>query len=159
MTTEYVTITDTGKRRTSSSSAEETDKANGGSAITLNGVELSVEDNAMLNSNPVIAKYSTASDSATRWASGEVDTIGTEKPKWRARGLLSVDSATDMALVKALRWLAKTKGYKTLAGDLPDWSDGLDNSSTVSVHVESVKIRHSSNSNLIEYDIDMVETE
>ena len=157
--TDTVIITDTGKRRTSSGSAEETDRANSGNAFTLHGVELSVEYSAMLGTNPVLGKFSTAGDAATKWAFGEVNTIGFQKPKWVARGLLDDTNATDLAKVQVLRDLARTKGYKTLAGDLPDWSDGSDNASTVNVHVSSVKIRHVSRHNHIEYTIEMFETE
>jgi hypothetical protein len=157
--TDFITITDTGKRRTSSASAEETDKANSGTTITVYGAELTVEDSSSLNTNPVIGKYSTPTDAATKWAFGEVDTIGVNKPKWTARGLLDQDDSSQMALVKALRELSRTKGYKTLGGDLPDWTDGVDNGSTVNVHVKSVKIIHQSNSNLIDYTIEMYETE
>lgn len=158
MATDFVTITDTGKRRTSSASAEETDIANSGSAITLQGVELTFGQETMLNDDPSVGRYTTSSDATTKWNHGEVDTLGVNKPTWKARGLIKFASA-NMAQIKHLRDLGRTKGYKTLSGDLPDWMDGNDNASTVSVHVKSVKIRHNSNNDIIEYDIDMVETE
>lgn len=157
--TDVVTITDTGKRRTTSVTAEETDIANSGTTITLKGVELTVDDKALLDTNPVLSKYASSSDSGSKWAYGEVNTTGMEKPKWIARGLLRDTDTTDMALIKALRDLPRTKGYKTLGGDLPDWTNGADDASTVNVHVSSVKIMHRSRSNLIDYTIEMFETE
>lgn len=157
--TDSLIITDTGKRSTASASAEETDKANSGTAFTLQGVELTVNYESSLNTTPVLGKFATAGDAATKWDFGEVSTIGFHKPKWTARGVLDDRSATDMAKVAVLSDLPRTKGYKTLGGDLPDWVDGSNNASTVNVHIKNVKIIHKSKSNIVDYTIEMYETE
>jgi hypothetical protein len=152
-----ITITDTGKRRTTSSSAEETDKANSGSALTLYGVEVNYQNEAILNTNPSLAKLSAGA--ATMFAIGETDHLGIKRPKWTIRGVLDDTSSSHMAVVKVLRDLPRTKGYKTLSGDLPDWMDGTDNASTVNVQVSNVNIQHYSAHNIINYTIEMFETE
>jgi hypothetical protein len=155
--TTSIIITDTGKRRTTSVSAEETDKANSGSAFTLKGVEVSLEENALLNTNPAVLKLS--GGAATMFGAGEVDHLGIQKPKWTMNGILKDSDATDMAKVKVLRDLVRTKGYKTLGGDVPDYVDGASNSSTVNVRIESVKLTHRSNSDIIDYQITAYETD
>lgn len=156
--TTVVTITDTGKRRTSSASAEESDLAYGGSAIELKGVELSYEESALLNSNPVISKYSTPSDQTTAFTHGEVDHIGIGQPMWTVRGVLDLNTSFDRTTIQFLRQLPRTKGYKILSGDVPDHIDGVKDASTVNVRVQSVRMIHRSNSNLIDYTIKMIET-
>lgn len=155
MTTSII-ITDTGKRRTNSGTAEETDKANNGSAITLFGVELSLNEEAILNTSPVVNKYSVGAD--TMFASGEVDALGIQTPKWTVRGILRDNNATDMAKVKMLRDLVRTKGYKTISCTLVDWLDGSANSSTLNVRVGSLQVNHRANTNIIEYSFGMFET-
>lgn len=156
VSTDSIQITDTGKRRTSSVSAEETDKANSGSAINLNGVEITLDESSVLNTNTSLNKKG---GDALMFSIGEVDHIGIEKPKWVIRGELDFTSATDKAKIKMLRDLVRTKGYKTLSGDLPDWLDGSDNSSTVNVRVESVRLIHNVGRSVISYQMSLIETE
>lgn len=157
--TTTITMTDTGKRRTSSSSAEETDIANSGSAITFFGVELSLAEKAQLNTGSPVGKLSNSADAGSKFTSGEIDHLGIDNPVWNMRFILRDDEATDMALIKHMRDLIRTKGYKTLSGDLPDWTDGTSNSSTVNVRVVGYQALHRSNSNIIECNIQLVETQ
>lgn len=157
MATAFITITDTGKRSTASSVSEETDIVNSGSAMTLGGVEIVVEDGAIINTGASFAKLS-GSDT-TMFAVGEVDHLGTKKPRWTIRGTLSDKNASDMAMVKKLRDLTRTKGYKTLGGTIPDWRDGVLNSSVVNVRIDSVAITHQSSSSIINYSIIAFETD
>ena len=155
--TAVITITDTGKRRTTSVSAEETDKANSGSVYTMRGVEVTYEENAILNTGASVGKLS--GGSATMFASGEVDHLGIHKPKYTLRGVLSDKSATDLAIIKVLRDLVRTKGYKVLSGTLFDWIDGSANSSTINVVFASMTLNHRANNSVIEYSITAYETE
>ena len=155
--TDSISITDTGKRTTSSGSAEESDLVNSGSAVSLFGVEVSVEDVCIMNTTPTIGK-TTSGSATTMFTYGQIDVLGTHQPKWTVKGVLRSDNSTDMAKVKMLRDLPKTKGYKTLSGDLADWSDGSDNSTTVNVFVEKVTLIQFSTHNIIQYTITMYET-
>ena len=157
--TTVIIITDTGKRTTSSASAEETDIANSGAPITLKGVELTYEERAILNTNASVGLLSTPADAGSKYGVGEVDHLGNNKPKWTARGKLEDDKATDLAFIKLFRELDRTKGYKTLGGTVPDWIDGIANGSTVNVHVDSFTLQHRSNSNIMDYTIAMFETD
>ena len=74
------------------------------------------------------------------------------------QGVLRDDNATDRLTVGMIVDLVRTKGYKTLAGDLPDLVDGADDSSTVNVQVGDLKMLHRSSSNIIEYTLTMLET-
>jgi len=156
--TTMITITDTGKRSTASGSAEETDMANSGSAITLYGVEVTLEENALLNTNASVSKMASA---VSKFSFGEVDHIGIAKPKWTIQGVFNDDnaSATHLGMIKILRDLNRTKGYKTLLCDLGDWSDGSANSSVVNVCIAGVTMHHRANSNIIDYQISAYETE
>jgi hypothetical protein len=156
--TQYITIKDTGKRQTTSSSAEETDIVNSGTIITLFGVEVVLEYKAVLNKKPVVGKTE-GGDPAKKFVSGEVDQFGIEKPKWTIRGILNFDDSTDRSTIQHLKELVMTKGYKELGGDLPDLVDGVDNDSKVNVRVEDVKMQHRSNSNIIDYSITLWETD
>jgi hypothetical protein len=156
--TTAITITDTGKRRTSSASAEETDLVNSGSSITLSGVQISLDQKALLNTAPSIGKLTTPSDAGTKYANAEVDVLGMSVPAWQIQGRLDLDNSTDRGLLQDLRELTQTKGYKILTGDLPDLIDGSDDASSVNVHVSSVKLIQLANSNIISYTISMMET-
>ena len=156
--TNFITITDTGKRRTSSGVSEETDIVNSGASLTLYGVEISVDYKTVLNNNPSLYRLSDNTDTGSEWTFGEVDANGIEQPKWSLRGVLNYKVSADRLNLGKLLQLAKTKGYKQLGGDLPDLADGSENSSKVNVHVESVKIIHNSNSSIINYTITMYET-
>lgn len=149
-----VTITDTGKRSTSSGSAEETDKANSGTAITLYGVEFTSEEGAILNTAPVLGKLSGAS--GTMYVPGEVDHLGIQTPKITLRGVLSLSVSNDVNTIVKLRHLVRTKGYKLLAGDIPNALYG--GSGLCPVRIERVSFSQSANSNLINYTITMFET-
>lgn len=155
--TKSVSITDTGKRTVGGSDVEE--KSNSGSAINLFGVQVSLEEGAVLNTGSALGLLSTPSTQTSKFAFGEVDHIGVKKPKWTLAGILRVDNATDMANVKKLRDLVKTKGYKQLTGDLADWSDGTADDSTVNVRIEGVQFIHKSSTNILEYKITCFETE
>lgn len=111
-----ITITDTGKRRVSSSSAEETDKVNNGSAVTLHDVEVTFKIASSTNESPVPSK--TISDSGVNaWTWGEVDVNGVVNPIWIIRGILETHDSNDLTLFGQLVDLVRTKGYKTLSGN------------------------------------------
>lgn len=157
-TSSAITITDTGKRRTTSASAEETDLANSGSAIALAGLQVTLDEACLLNTNPSLSKLTTPSDGGSKFKIGEVDSIGINIPKWTLVGILDLNVSADRALLQHLRDLTRTKGYKTLSGDLPDLIDGSDDSSTVNVRLQSVKISQRAKSNVIDFTISMFET-
>lgn len=154
--TTTITITDTGKRRTSSGTAEETDLANNGSAITLYSVEVTVEEKAILNTNPSIGLLRSGDTSAFTY--GEVDIAGIEQPRWTIRGVLDDTNSAHLLMIKVFTDLCRTKGYKMLSGDVPDARNGAIDSSTVSVRFETFVPRHTSDNNIIEYTLTGYET-
>jgi len=156
--TTALTITDTGKRRTNSVTAEETDKVNGGVALTLPGVQITLSQKTNLNLAPAIGKLSTPSDGGSKFANSEIDILGVQIPTWQVQGVLDLNNSVDRGLLQDLRELTQTKGYKILTGDLPDLIDGVDDSSSVNVHVSTVKIIQLANSNVINYNLMMMET-
>lgn len=154
-----ITLLDTGKRRTTSSSAEEVALANEGSALDLYCSEISVNDEALLQTNPVIGKYETSGDETTAFAFGEVDQIGFGIPKWVLRGVLDFKKTNDKLTVGKLRRFAKTKGVKTISGDLPDLIDGVDNDSVINVRIKSVQIKHIAGDNILVWQMVAHETD
>jgi hypothetical protein len=151
-----VTITDTGKRRTNSAVAEETDKANNGTAISLHGVDSSYSIKALLNTASSIGKLS--GGETTQYTNGEVDHVGVTQPRLSIRGVLNIKSNADMLVLKEVVRLAKTKGYKTVVGDLHYAVTGWGGSTPINVRVESVDVTQRSNSNIIDYNINCYET-
>jgi len=156
--TSTITITDTGKRRTSSVSAEETDIVNSGSSISLHGIQLSLDEGALLNKSPAISLLSTPSSAGTRWAMGEIDLAGIKNSIWTIAGVLNLDSSTDRTTLNHLRLLTKTKGYKILGGDIPDLVDGADDNTTINVHVSSFKVEQQAKHNILAYTLTLYET-
>lgn len=155
--TTQVVITDTGKRGTDSASAEETDLANSGSSITLNDVEVSFTMQALLSDANSMNKYVDGNQNKM-YDYAEVDHAGIMNPVWTIKGVLDITSSTDMEAVKQLIQLVRTKGYKTLGGTLPDWVDGLNNSSTVNVRVKEFRPKMSSKGSVMNYDLVLVQT-
>lgn len=156
--TAVITITDTGKRRTNSVSAEETDIVNSGSSITLYGTQLTLDVAALLNTSPAIGKLNDNSDNGSKYAYSEIDHLGSDTPKWILQGVLDLNSSSDRTTLSYLRDLVRTKGYKELGGDLPDLIDGTDDSSSINVRIISIRIAQQAAHNIITYTINMVET-
>lgn len=156
-TTTNVTITDTGKRRTTSSSAEETDIVNSGSAVILYDVEVTFEIKALTSRPDSVGKLVNGSETKM-YDYAEIDHIGITNPLWTIRGMLDQTNSADMQKIKQLIELTRTKGYKTLSGTLPDWVDGVSNGSTVNVRVMSFTPIMRANSSVIDFTLKLVQT-
>jgi len=152
-----VTITDTGKRRVSDSTATET-KANNGNPFTLCGVSLSYGINTLLNNTPYLAY----------WNYNEVDKTGFENPTITITGYIDMnDNKFDiMTLIE----FAKSKGVKILTGDFFSAiteSTSPFKDSTIYVRVVSLQFSQQTlreyatgkyEDNLIEYNLSLVQT-
>jgi len=109
-----IKITDTGKRAVGDLAAQETDIANSGAAIELKSVEITMEQEQMMNIDPAIAK-TVSNDSAKMFTWPDIDVTGVDFRKWTIRGVLDSTSLTDMQTYSQLCSLVRTKGYKILA--------------------------------------------
>lgn len=154
-----ITITDTGSWRTDSSSVDETSPANNGDPIVLYGVEVDYIEGSLLNTSPSVGMLSDPNDGGSKFATGRVDHIGVKKPKWTVRGVIDSSSDEQLALFKVLRDLNRTKSYKVLSGDLPDFANGVRDNSAVNVRISEVKLISRANTNIIDYTITMYEEE
>lgn len=106
-----ITLQDIGKRSVSSASAEETEKVNNGSAITLKNVEITYSIGTQLNDSPIVSKFE--NDTSTEiYGIGECDKSGITLPVWTIRGILRIGDSTDMQQFANLVRMVKTKGVK-----------------------------------------------
>jgi len=155
-----ITITDTGKRSTSSTVAEETGttgRANSGSAITLKGAMLTYDGNALVNNQMTFNKMLASND---RFQISEVDAVGVECPKWTIEGLLNWDDSDDRLTWGKLVSLLYTKGYKTITASntLLSYSIECASNTTVNVRITSLKAANDPNSSLVKYTMECVQT-
>lgn len=108
-----VWIKDTGKLRTSSTSAAETDSVSGGATVTLSSYVNSIkcEESAFLNSkgSPFIYENN---DSSKQSRYAEVDQVGMDIPNWTMELVFKCDDATALQVYGQVMRLARTKGYK-----------------------------------------------
>lgn len=162
-----IKIQDTGKRSVGDSSAQETDKANSGSDIILNAVEITLEQEKLHNSDPEVNKF--VDDDTTkmyRWS--DIDVTGVDKRKWIVRGSLKGSSTSDMEKFSQLCSLIRTKGYKKLkphssdplhvGGGIIAYSNEADAPlSSINVRVAAFTANSESKSETVEYELQLVE--
>lgn len=111
-----ISILDTGKLSTTSSSATET-RAYGdsgvGTALGIKGVDVTFNINSMTSDDsPILKRHSNIQTSYFDW--GEADNTGVELPVWIIRGYLSRSSEADMITLGRLIFMCRTAGYKQL---------------------------------------------
>ena len=110
-----IKIKDTGKRRVSSSSAEETEIVDSGNWITLNVSRIQYNITGEVNDGAVISKFE--NDDVTEiYGSGEIDKFGINVPTWTLSIKIDTTSSTDLEMFAKLVKLTKTKGVKLISG-------------------------------------------
>lgn len=108
-----IKIQDTGKLSVGDSSAQESDKANSGSEIDLKGVEINMEMEQLMNTDPAIG-LTVGGSTDTMYTWPHIDVTGIDRRKWIVRGVLDATGGTDMTTFSQLCSLVRTKGYKLL---------------------------------------------
>lgn len=164
-----VKITDTGKRRVISGSAEETRLVAFGAEITLKGVEVVLEIEAMVNDAPQPNKFE-SNDQTQVWGLPEIDAVGMQSPKWTIRGALDMNDTNDMILFSQILRCLKTKGVKLLKCNMASYvayedSSYCDMAKTMNATITGVYVRPTSftatqtaESNIINYTIELRES-
>lgn len=115
-----IVLTDTGKRRVTSASAEETEMAPGdngtaGAGLTLYGVEITYNMDTNASDEPSLSRYENA-DQTEIYGLSESDTSGIKIPGIVIRGVFDMTTNSGRKLFAALVKMTKTKGVKTLSG-------------------------------------------
>ena len=111
-----IKIKDTGKRRVSSASAEETEIVDSGAWITLNVTRITYGITCEVNDGSVISKFEN-NDVTEIYGGDEIDKMGINVPTWTMSIKIDTTSPTDLETFAKLVKLTKTKGVKMISGD------------------------------------------
>lgn len=129
-----ITILDTGflKIDNTGTQLSSANRANSGSAITLNSVSVNFETKANVDDSPALGKY----------AETEVNFASFDNRKLVIKGVLRSSNSTEMSLVYPLHKLVQTKGYKTvyypIVGDTTQLVSKMANGDTFSASEQSL---------------------
>lgn len=107
-----ITLTDTGKRRVSDSAANESVKANSGSAVTLRVNSITYKVGVNLGDEAYKKYKSDTSTNEFDWP--EVHKGSLNPAGWILKGILDMSLSADQTVMGNLVQMAKTKGYKEL---------------------------------------------
>jgi len=159
-----LTITDSGYKKTDDSDTKETDIVNNGSAITIYDVEVTLSMGMMVSTKSVPGKI-IGSGQAYSW--GDADVIGANMAIWTVRGSLDLTNSTDVTTFGQLCDLNRTKGYKTLGGNImvTSYTDAGANAYQLYTSVPTVKVRIkdftakqiAKNPNIVDFNMTMIQ--
>jgi hypothetical protein len=159
-----LTIQDTGKLEVGGA-VTETHIVNNGTAITFPDVEVTFGYSIMHSSEtPPCKKISNGDAKAYAW--DDVDVQGINLPKWSIRCVLDMSDDSHVTLYGQILDLARTKGYKILAGSLmaTRYTDAGANAHqlftsvpTINVRIIQVNMKTSKNPNIVDCSIECLQ--
>lgn len=165
-----LTILDTGYPNTTNNGSQEsaTNRANSGSAITLQAVEISYDRGASVDNSPAIGRF--YNDFGAGLSPAPLSLASVDAPKIRISGVLSRISSSDMDLIPQLDKLCTTRGIKLLyynstSDGYRDFTDSLGSTDSehtsqlgsaiphLHVRFKTFTIRHTSDKLLLRFDL------
>jgi hypothetical protein len=173
-----VKIKDTGKYSVGASVVDGEKRAAGddgvaGTELTLNGVQVSLNQNVMTSDDSIVNKKK-SNTSTEAYDFGEADTSGINIPVWSVQGHILRTNETEMKALGRLLYMCRTKGYKELYsstgngfydiivyskyGEREAASESTKTVTYINVRIKSLSITQTADRKGFRYTLNLVET-